>query len=238
MFLTKKFNAPPLLAEGNICYNRKKLIISFLVVIAVTLILSATFVSAAKCNCDAVSGEHIKGETYPCTKGWDVTQKIAYSWLSATENINISNFSGLYKINFDSGVFGTLWNGLESIYELVIPIGYLLVILYFVLEIIEHTTRDSFNIEQLIKMLIKLFVGVIFITNGLKLLKGVATFNNGLVDLFTSAANGGDGAGSQSSYDMVKNLGFWDSLGIILQSIYSFPYLSAGYNSNDIISLS
>ena len=60
-------------------------------------------------------------------------------------------------------------------------IGYLLLMLYFVLELLDLTTKESFSLEQLLKMTIKLFIGILLIANGFDILFRLVEFSDGLI---------------------------------------------------------
>ena len=75
------------------------------------------------------------------------------------------------SLNPSTGIYETVWNVAVAIYDGVcVPIGTALVLIYFLVNIIEKVTQQNFDLEYVIKSLLKLFVGLYLIQNGLSLM--------------------------------------------------------------------
>lgn len=59
-----------------------------------------------------------------------------------------------------------VWDFLQDgVYKIAMTVGELLIVLYFMIEMIERSTADNFTIEHFVKMLIKVFVAFAIIVN-------------------------------------------------------------------------
>lgn len=77
---------------------------------------------------------------------------------------------------------GGAWSTIKDIYQtVVLPIGYTLLILHFLLELMDKTTHDNFNVEHFLRMFIKLLIGNYLMTNGLSILESLMSFGTALV---------------------------------------------------------
>ena len=137
--------------------KRKIFAIIALGLIALSLLFSSSIVFAADCNCDAVSGTHEKGKTFPCTEGWNPINKSAYDSKKIGYVMNPLSYSENFTVNFTSGTYRGVWGTIGRAYDSIKVIGILIVFVYFMMEIIESTTKETFTIEHLIKLTIKLF---------------------------------------------------------------------------------
>lgn len=203
--------------------TRKKIFAIALIVIALALFTS-TIVGAWQHTCDAVNGKHEKGEVYPCFDGWHIGQKVAYELKLISSDFRMS--SGLInwlRVDFDQEPLKSLWGMVSAVYEGIIPIGYLLVILYCVIEIIDSATRETLNLEQFIKILIKVFIGVLLISNGLNILSKIAEFGTSLVDALDRITDPADSeAAKKMIYDSCVSLGWLESIFSVLVSFIPF----------------
>lgn len=216
----KKLHIEEINPYVNIYKTRKKRLFIILMAVLVVFSLTSVFVSAATCNCDAVEGEHTKGETYPCMEGWNGLQKATYNFRAAVEGISVSHMSSLFSLDLNDGIGGVIWPGVQGIYNVVMPVGYALVLLYFYLDFIEKMTHDAFNLEQFFKMFIKLFIGLMFIQYQLKILEYVAGFANSLA---RDLPIGGGGSGSEGLYNQIADLKWYECIGLVLNSFV--PYI-------------
>jgi len=74
-----------------------------------------------------------------------------------------------------------IWLTLATLYKsTMIPIGSALLVLYFLIELMEQTTHDNFNIEHFFRMFIKLLLGSLLINNGLVILQDLQAFGNSI----------------------------------------------------------
>ena len=80
------------------------------------------------------------------------------------------------------------WAGIEGVFNrAILPVGYALLCLYFLIELMEKTTHDNFNLEHFIRMSIKLLVGKILMDNSLAFLNGMIAFGNILIGDFSKS---------------------------------------------------
>lgn len=84
-------------------------------------------------------------------------------------------FIEIYEsFNFQSDY---IWDLIGIVFnDVILPVGYAFLGMYFLLELLEKTTRDNFNLEQFIRLLIKLLIGKILMDNCLALLQGIQSF--------------------------------------------------------------
>ena len=66
----------------------------------------------------------------------------------------------------------------SKIYGVLLPLGYTLVLFYFLLELLEKTTHEQFNLEVFIKMFIKLMFAEVFMDYGPELIGGFLSIGN------------------------------------------------------------
>lgn len=88
-----------------------------------------------------------------------------------------------YVLESTGGTFQGVWETATTIYNAVAPIGLILLVVYFLIDLMEGVTAEQINIEMLIKKFIKLVVGEILISNGMTLIQGFVDFGNGLANL-------------------------------------------------------
>ena len=80
-----------------------------------------------------------------------------------------------------SGYAG-LWAGVLSLADIVIePIAICLVVLYFLMGMVDKLSSENFGMEQAIKELIKLFMGVYLVSNSLNLIVDLISLGNGIL---------------------------------------------------------
>lgn len=73
--------------------------------------------------------------------------------------------------DIDEAVSGA-WKLAQAVYKKISPIGQGFVMLFFLIDIIEKTTKDQLTPEIFVRAFIKLLVAVLLITNGLAIVKG------------------------------------------------------------------
>lgn len=69
----------------------------------------------------------------------------------------------------------------ETVYEYVLPIGLVLVVLYFLIDIMEKSTSNHFTAEQFSKMLVKLVIAELLVQNGSKIIVLFCNISNALI---------------------------------------------------------
>lgn len=212
--------------------SRIRRVIAFIAIILVTVSFT-TIIASASCDCgkvlnpDGTIKEHKEGNEYPCTKGWRLDRWVAFQMSNWRNDIGIHNADALFDFSISSedgkvSLSASIWNVGKAIYNTVLPIGSILVILYCILNIIEGTTHDNLNPEQLIKIFIKLFLGIFLLSRGFDLLEGGINFSNSLLNLI-NGDKGFAGADNRAVYEMCKKAGTLNVLGLLLNSL--MPYI-------------
>lgn len=91
----------------------------------------------------------------------------------------------ILSFNPSTGIYATVWNVVAAIYENVcVPVGMGLVLIYFLVNLIERSMQQQqIDVEQVVKLLMKLVIGLYFIENGLTLMTkiysmGIAFLND------------------------------------------------------------
>ncbi len=100
--------------------------------------------------------------------------------------------------------FDNVWDFLCNVYESVcVPIGSGLVLIYFMVNVLEKSTQQqSFDIEHMFKLLLKLFFGLYLIEHGLELMAAIYALSFAFVEdiLFQGTVYGTAGANWQFGY--------------------------------------
>lgn len=87
---------------------------------------------------------------------------------------------------FDTAKYA-IWNMIVQLYDALKTTGFLFVILYFLIDLMDKTTHDNFNVEHFIRQIIKLLVAIIIINNGMKLLVYAFQLSSAFINSVTSA---------------------------------------------------
>lgn len=134
----------------------------------------------------------------------------------------------ILNLNPSNGDYATIWRVVTGVYDNVcVPIGMGLVLIYFMVNLIERSMQQQqIDVEQVIKLLLKLAFGLYFIENGLELMAQLysmgISFLNSIVD-----ANSVDGAtvGDAIVHGLWTSLtgeeweGKWNVLDVIIKGI-------------------
>lgn len=90
---------------------------------------------------------------------------------------------------------------MEQVYGAVKNIGVALLVVFFLAELLDKSTRQEYNLEILLRMLIKYFVMKTLMDNGLSLLKALLGISNALVGNISNAGI------SQAQADFLNKIG-------------------------------
>lgn len=130
--------------------------------------------------------------------------------------------------SIDSPEGTSLWGAISGIYNnVILPVGYALLCLYFLIELIEKTSSENLNFEHFIRLFIKLIVGKMLMDNALTLLFGMIDFSNSIV---AATAEGYEAPGSsidlqgiKDSIDAINKWGILTMIGLWAKLI--IPYV-------------
>lgn len=117
-----------------------------------------------------------------------------YHYKNAASHLAMKMVTDVYGQSFLSGIndlisissfpaYSGLMSVVDTVYSYVAPVGSILLVLYFCLELIEKTQMDNFNVEHFIKMFIKIIVGVMLIDNMKTLLNGAIGFSDSIASM-------------------------------------------------------
>ena len=101
---------------------------------------------------------------------------------------------GSLDIDFLSGTYAPVWGGISAVYTLISTLGMLLIVLYWLLDIIEKVQMESFTLEHFVRASIKLLLGVILMSNGLPIFQGILSACNGIFSQIDAGTGANEGA--------------------------------------------
>jgi len=99
------------------------------------------------------------------------------------------------------------WTILSDIYDrAILPVGYSLLVLYFLIELMEKTTHENLNFEHFLRLFIKLIVGKILMDNAIDVLAGLLAIGNSLATAISEKFGGGFLDGSDNANSQIVNI--------------------------------
>ena len=101
----------------------------------------------------------------------------------------LDEVKNLLTVDFKSGNFAGIWAKMKTVYDAMTSVGTVLLSLYFLLEMIEKTQTDNFNVEHFIKLCCKLLLGLGIMNKGLDLLGYGLSFGTGVMNYLTVKAS-------------------------------------------------
>ena len=122
-------------------------------------------------------------------------------------------------ITMDPTIFDTLIDALSTAIK---PIASVLVTIYFMMAVLDKLTNDSFNVEQFIKLLLKLVLAIVIVDNASEWAKIIMQFGVEFGDLMTT------GSVNFMTYNVtetVDDMNFWTQLFVTITLI--IPWLIA-----------
>ena len=133
-------------------------------------------------------------------------------------------------LRFDvSGDFKSIWNAGESIYKTLLPVGLILVVVYFLLELFEKVLQDSFSAEHLAKSFIKLALMLLFLMNGYELITAAMDIVSAMFNTLMDPSVFKETVSPMCYIEMVSDSKTGAVLGmisvIIQMALLLFPYL-------------
>ena len=121
-------------------------------------------------------------------------------WLIQAENLNwmaksifalvlyiygehsLDNVKPLLGLDITSGTYAAIGSVIQGAYNVIASVGYVLLVLYFLLELTERVQMETLTPEHFIRLMCKLLIGVAIINNGYDLLIGAANFARGIFE--------------------------------------------------------
>ncbi len=90
-------------------------------------------------------------------------------------NVINKNLKDVLKLS--AGEFGVA----NTIYDIILPLALILLAIYFLVELLEKSTSQNFNAEQMISLLIKLAIGVIIVQHIDVVIVAICNITNGIL---------------------------------------------------------
>lgn len=91
-------------------------------------------------------------------------------------------------LTLDEGATGINTNDImEELYNITLSIGLALLLAFFLMELIDRITKEQFDTETMVRMLIKYLVGKALMENGIKVLQALMKIANGLTGSVSTA---------------------------------------------------
>lgn len=125
----------------------------------------------------------------------------------------------------NNGLFKTLWNEAERLYNIMLPIGELLAFVYYLLALMEKSLSDNFSAEQFARDTIKLAGMILILRMGFQLLTWgmeLSSFVYKKLQQITSFRDNVSGC----RYDECKNRNFFESIGHMLSLLIPWLLMS------------
>lgn len=128
--------------------------------------------------------------------------------------------------------YTSAWSFVSNAFNnIILPIGYGFMIIYFLCALIDKSTYEGFNLEQFLRLLIKLFVAKMLLDNGLNILILIMNLGSSLVTSFTTDSS--IAANSSVTVSKIINMakeetngfGFFESIGFMLKLF--IPWISS-----------
>ena len=99
-------------------------------------------------------------------------------------NANLLLIQQLFKTSVENVLYH---QDFINMYEVMAPIGVILVVLYFSLDLMDKVAMEQVSVEKIILTFTKIVVGVALVNNGLVIFRGLNAFSIVIVDTINSA---------------------------------------------------
>ena len=99
-------------------------------------------------------------------------------------NANLLLIQQLFKTSVEKVLYH---EDFKNMYEVMAPIGVILVVLYFSLDLMDKVAMEQVSVEKIILTFTKIVVGVALVNNGLVIFRGLNAFSIVVVDTINSA---------------------------------------------------
>lgn len=108
--------------------------------------------------------------------------------------------------------------------DIISPVGEALIILFFLIELIDKTTKENFSLEHFFKLMLKVAIAKLLIENGWSILSGCIDIGSNLTLAITAESTALDGVLDKYATD-IQNANPIGNLGMIIQ--WSVPWIFA-----------
>lgn len=109
-------------------------------------------------------------------------EKIVYDMIKDTLNVDLgSEMEKIIAGDTTQQVMSTM----QGVYDQLMPVGLALIVLYFLLELIDKTTRDNFSLEHFFRLMLKLLVAKFLMENGWTILNSFIRIGNSIFGLMS-----------------------------------------------------
>lgn len=199
------------------------------------LLLIGIFIFVSLFNTSIVYAAY---ECEACNTTHDVTgiEGIALTFADATTNINFfkdspsDGFSLTALLEFDvkgNQTFKNLWEGngkdmvsVKTTVDAVMPVGLVLALVYFALDLSQKVFHHQFNLEQFFASLMRLALATFIMLNAFEILTLVSQLSTVIFREIKASPQPKDG--NTCLLDFVKDMGIFEQVGYILSMLLSY----------------
>lgn len=145
---------------------------------------SSSTTAAKKDDKTKVSDE---GRKYP-TEIDKPLEKVCYDMVCDTLNVTLGKDM---KEVITGNTTTDMMKSMRPVYtDIVSPVGEALIVLFFLIELIDKTTKDNFSVEHFFKLMLKVVIAKFLIENGWDILTGCINVGSNLAGAITSDPKG------------------------------------------------
>lgn len=127
------------------------------------------------------------GKTYPSEIDKPL-EKVCYDMVRDTLNVTLGKEM---KQVIAGKTTGNMMESMKSVYTgIVSPVGEALIVLFFLIELIDKTTKDNFSLEHFFKLMLKVVIAKLLIENGWDILTSCINIGSSLATAITSDPKG------------------------------------------------
>lgn len=146
-------------------------------------------------------------------------ERICYDFIKGTLNINL----GKDMQNIIAGKsIKQVMNPLKKLYDTVKPVGMSLIVLYFLIEVIDKTTKENFSLEQFFRLMLKLLFAKLLMDDGWTILNSLINIGNAFTG-FMSVENTALSASMKSYAEEIDDANIIGEIAIMIQ--WLIPWL-------------
>lgn len=130
-------------------------------------------------------------------------------------------------VNQDPQNMKFAWAVIENIYKLLLPVGYMLIVLFFLMEFLKQNTDfHSISMEKTASMVVKLVIAKVIMDSSFELLTGIFAFTNVLLSGIATNTN------QMPLFDTETIREMFDSMGAFDKMFFGFRMLAFGFIMN------